>query len=226
MKFATSLVSGAYLLALLAAIGSTALMLPAKAADTDTIRIVAFGDSLTAGYLLPPSAAFPAQLQVALQAKGYKVEVMNAGVSGDTTGGGLERLDWVFEDGADGVILELGANDALRGTEPAVVRENLDKILTVLQSKGSEVLIAGMRAPTNWGADYKANFDKIFPDLAAKHSAALYPYFLEGVSIDPAYIMPDGLHPTAKGVAEIVKRILPETEALMQKIVTRKAAKN
>ncbi len=188
------------------------------------VILVAFGDSLTAGYLLPPSAAFPAQLQVALGAKGYKVEIVNAGVSGDTTSGGLERIEWTLQTPADGVILELGANDALRGTDPKVPRDNLDRILAMLKSKGLDVLFAGMRAPLNWGPEYAKAFDAIFPELAAKHAVPLYPFFLEGVALDPALVMQDGLHPTEKGVAEVVRRILPDVIAMVQKISERKAA--
>ncbi len=191
---------------------------------TGQITIVAFGDSLTAGYLLSPTAAFPAQLQVALAARGYKVEIVNAGVSGDTTSGGLDRIDWTLQSPADGVILELGANDALRGTNPKVPRENLDKILTILKSKDLEILLAGMRAPQNWGPDYVRAFDAIFPELAAKHAVSLYPFFLDGVALDPALVMQDGLHPTEKGVAEIVRRILPQAEAMVLKIQERKTA--
>jgi acyl-CoA thioesterase I len=217
-------------LASVVTIGLLSLMPAAVAAQSNSqsatgqITLVAFGDSLTAGYLLPPSAAFPAQLQVALAAKGYKVEIVNAGVSGDTTSGGLERIEWTLQSPADGVILELGANDALRGIDPKVPRENLDKMLTVLKSKGLEVLLAGMRAPQNWGPDYAKTFDAIFPELAAKHTVSLYPFFLDGVALDPALVMQDGLHPTEKGVAEIVRRILPQAEELIQKIEKRKAA--
>jgi acyl-CoA thioesterase-1 len=180
------------------------------------ITIVAFGDSLTAGYQLPRPDGFPAQLQVALEAKGYKVRVVNAGVSGDTTAGGLERLDWTLQSGADAVILELGANDMLRGTDPKIPRANLDKMLGILKAKGLDVLLAGMRATANWGDDYKQLFDAIYPELAAKHAVALYPYLMDGIRADPAYLQADGLHPTAKGVAEIVKRILPDAEALVK----------
>ncbi len=179
------------------------------------IRIVAFGDSLTAGYLLRPNEAFPAQLQMALQAKGHKVEIVNAGVSGDTTAGGADRLEWTLQNGADAVILELGANDALRGLEPKEARANLDRMLTAIAAKGTPVLLAGMRAPGNWGSDYVKTFDAIFPDLAAKHGAALYPFFLDGVALNSQLVQADGLHPTAAGVAEIVKRILPDAEALV-----------
>ncbi len=217
-------------LAGLVTIGTLLLMPSAAQAQSSgqpangPITLVAFGDSLTAGYLLPPPAAFPAQLQVALAAKGYKVEIVNAGVSGDTTNGGLERLEWTLQAPADGVILELGANDALRGTDPKVPRENLDKILAMLKSKGLDVLFAGMRAPLNWGPEYAKAFDAIFPELAAKHAVPLYPFFLEGVALDPALVMQDGLHPTEKGVAEVVRRILPDVIAMVQKIAERKAA--
>ena len=205
------------------------LATPAQSQSSDRpgnrpITLVAFGDSLTAGYLLPPSAAFPAQLQVALADKGYKVEIVNAGVSGDTTSGGLERIEWTLQAPADGIILELGANDALRGTDPKVPRENLGKILGSLKSKGLDVLLAGMRAPQNWGPEYAKEFDAIFPELAAKHAVPLYPFFLDGVALDPVFVMQDGLHPTEKGVAEIVRRILPDVIAMVQKIAERKAA--
>jgi acyl-CoA thioesterase-1 len=197
---------------------------------SDTMKIIAFGDSLTAGYLLRPEEAFPAQLQMALLAKGHKVRVENAGVSGDTTSGGLERLAWTLQGGADAVILELGANDALRGIAPEIAASNLDKMLSILKSKGIEVLVAGMRAPGNWGPDYVAKFDAIYAELAKRYDAVLYPFFLEGVArldggmIDPKYVQPDGLHPTAAGVAEIVKRMLPDAEALIARAKQHKAA--
>ncbi len=187
------------------------------------ITVIAFGDSLTAGYLLKSSESFAAQLEMALQAKGHKVKIVNAGVSGDTTAAGLERLEWTLSETADAVILELGANDALRGIDPEQTRTNLDKMLSVIQAKGADVLIAGMRAPGNWGGDYAKTFDAIFPELAAKYSAPLYPFFLEGVALKPSLILSDGLHPTAAGVAEIVKRILPDAEALVSRAATRLA---
>ncbi len=197
-----------------------------RAADMP-VRIVAFGDSLTAGYMLPQNQSFPAQLQVALAAKGYKVEIVNAGVSGDTTAGGLHRLEWTLDQKPDGVILELGANDALRGIEPKLARDNLDKMLAILKDKGADVLLAGIKAPTNYGPEYQAAFDPIFTDLAGKYSVPLYPFFLEGVIGEKGLVMDDGLHPTEKGVAEIVKRILPEAEALVKRSAARKsAAKN
>ncbi len=191
---------------------------------TDTIKIVAFGDSLTAGYMLPPAAAFPAQLQVALQQRGHKVQVINAGVSGDTTANGVDRLDWTLQEGADAVILELGGNDALRGVDPSLTRANLDKMLSVITATGTDVVLAGMKAPSNWGNAYVAAFDPIFPELAKKYNVALYPFFLDGLLSNRSLIMDDGIHPTAAGVAEIVKRILPDAEALVQRVAKRKTA--
>lgn len=191
------------------------LVTSATAVSSRPLTIVAFGDSLTAGYGVKTSDSFPAQLQMALQAKGHKVTVTNAGVSGDTTSGGLERLDWALDPKPDAVIMELGANDALRGIDPKVPRENLDKMLADLKAKGIPVLLTGMKAPNNWGDDYAKKFDAIFPDLAKTYDVPLYPFFLEGVALDPSFTQPDGLHPTAKGVAEIVKRILPDVEALI-----------
>jgi acyl-CoA thioesterase-1 len=204
-----------------------ALAVPfSAAADTSAppVTIVAFGDSLTAGYGLKANEAFPAQLQMALQKRGYKVSIVNAGVSGDTTADGLRRFDWAMQPKPDGVILELGANDVLRGVDPKQPRANLDKMLGMLKSKGVDVLLAGMKAPNNWGPDYVKNFDTIYPDLAKKYDVMLYPFFLEGVALDPKYTQADGEHPTAAGVAEIVKRILPDAEALVQRITQRKTA--
>jgi acyl-CoA thioesterase-1 len=196
-------------------------------ADTpQPVTLVAFGDSLTAGYGLKASEAFPAQLQMALQAKGYKVTIVNAGVSGDTTADGLRRFDWAMQPKPDGVILELGANDALRGIDPKEPSANLDKMLATLKSKGVDVLLTGMKAPNNWGADYAKAFDAIYTDLAAKYGVTLYPFFLDGVALDPDFSQPDGLHPTASGVAEVVKRIMPHVEALVQRISQRKTAAN
>jgi acyl-CoA thioesterase-1 len=211
-----------FALSILAAAGATL----AAAADTPPppVTIVAFGDSLTAGYGLKAKDAFPAQLQMALQDKGYKVTVVNAGVSGDTSADGLRRLDWALQPKPDGVILELGANDVLRGIDPKEPRANLDKMLATLKSKDIDVLLAGMKAPNNWGPDYVKSFDAIFPDLAAKYQVPLYPFFLDGVALDPAYTQPDGQHPTAAGIAEVVKRILPDAEALVQRIAGRKTA--
>lgn len=181
------------------------------------IKIVAFGDSLTAGYQLPPDAAFPVQLQKALEEKYPDVAIANAGVSGDTSKGGLHRLDWALDDDVDAVILELGANDALRGIDPSFTEKALDDILTKLKSRNIEVLIAGMIAPPNFGQDYAAAFNPIFARLAEKHGALLYPFFLDGVAAKPELNLPDGMHPTRDGVAIIVQNILPSVEALIER---------
>jgi acyl-CoA thioesterase-1 len=194
------------------------------AATSEPVTIVAFGDSLTAGYQLKPEDAFPAQLQMALRAKGYKVTVVNAGVSGDTTSAGLERLDWTLQEKADAVILELGANDALRGSPADKARENLDRIVTGFKAKGMDVLIAGMRAPGNWGRDYKTTFDGMYADIAKRHDALLYPYFLEGVEVNSPDVLGDGLHPSASGIAKVVAGILPDVEKLIARVAARKSA--
>ncbi len=179
------------------------------------INIVVFGDSLTAGYGLPANEAFPVQLQRALTAKGLAVNVVNAGVSGDTTTGGLSRLDWSVPDGTDAVILELGANDALRGLDPGIARKALDAMLRRLKERKISVLLCGMMAPPNLGVEYGRSFNSIYPDLAAQYGASLYPFFLAGVAADPKLNQRDGLHPTAAGVAVIVEGILPEVEQLI-----------
>jgi acyl-CoA thioesterase-1 len=179
------------------------------------VNIVAFGDSLTAGYGLAPYEAFPAQLQRALDAKGLAAKVVNAGVSGDTATGGLSRLDWSVPDGTDAVILELGANDALRGFDPAITRKALDTMLRRFQERKISVLLCGMLAPPNMGAEYGRAFNAIYPDLAAQIGAILYPFFLAGVAADPKLNQGDGLHPTAAGVAVIVDRMLPQVEELI-----------
>jgi acyl-CoA thioesterase-1 len=188
------------------------------------VRIVAFGDSLTAGYMLAPSEAFPEQLAAALKAKGHAVEIANAGVSGDTTAAGLARFDWAIPEGTEAVIVELGANDALRGIDPDVTRANLDTILTRLRERDIAVLLAGMRAPKNYGKDYEARYESIFSDLAAKHGALLYPFFLDGVAMDARLNQPDGLHPTAAGVGVIVQGILPKVEELIGRVRERRTA--
>jgi acyl-CoA thioesterase I len=193
------------------------------AAQARPATIVAFGDSLTAGYGLKTSDSFPAQLQMALEAKGHKVTVVNAGVSGDTTSDGLARLDWALDPKPDAVIMELGANDALRGIDPKVPRANLDKMLAALKDKGIPVLLTGMRAPNNWGDEYAKSFDAMYTDLASKYGVPLYPFFLDGVALDRSFTQPDGLHPTAAGVAEIVKRIMPAVEALVASVEQKQA---
>lgn len=194
-----------------------------RAATPETIRIVAFGDSLVAGYQLPAGAAFPAQLEAALAAEYPGVTVINAGVSGDTAKAGLARLDWALDDNVDAVILELGANDALRGLPPEATEKALDSILQKLADRNVEVLIAGMRAPPNLGADYATAFDAIFARLAERHGALLYPFFLDGVAADPALNLPDGMHPTAEGVAVIVERIRPLVEELIARVRDRQS---
>ena len=185
---------------------------------------MAFGDSLTAGYMLKPSEAFPAQLGEALKTKGYPVDVTNAGVSGDTTAGGLERFDWAVPEGTDAVILELGANDALRGVDPDITRANLDEILKRLSARNIDVLVTGMLAPKNWGKEYEARFATIYSDLASKHGALLYPFFLDGVALDAKLNLQDGLHPTGEGVGEITKRILPKVEELITRVRERRVS--
>ncbi len=198
----------------LAALAFAAVALASPAARDRPLRIVAFGDSLTAGYGLPADAAFPAKLERALAAKGIATEVANAGVSGDTTSGGLARLDWSIPDGTEAVILELGANDALRGVDPKLTRSALEAMLDRLKARHIPVLLAGMLAPRNLGPDYGAAFDPIYPDLAAKYGAILYPFFLDGVAADSKLNQRDGLHPTAAGVDVIVAKMLPAVEQL------------
>ena len=178
-------------------------------AAAEPVRLLAFGDSLVAGYGLGPASAFPAQLERALRDKGYDVEVINAGRSGDTTSGGRGRLEWSLADKPDAVLLELGANDALRGLDPGKAYDNLDAILTRLKAKNLPVLLAGMLASRNLGRDYRREFDSVFPRLAEKHDVPLYPFFLEGVALNPELNQSDGIHPNARGVAVIVERILP-----------------
>ncbi|MBE1710475.1 MULTISPECIES: arylesterase [Mesorhizobium] len=183
-----------------------------SSARAEPFKIVGFGDSLTAGYGLGPGEGFTDKLQAALRAKGRDVTVANAGVSGDTTSGGLARLDWSVPDGTRLVILELGANDMLRGVLPDIARKNLDEMLARLKQRKIAVLLAGMRAAPNLGADYQTAFDAIFPELAKKYDVALYPFFLDGVAGQPGMQLEDGLHPSAKGVDLMVERILPTVE--------------
>lgn len=178
---------------------------------------MALGDSLTAGFGLPVAEAFPTRLQAALKAKGIDATIANAGVSGDTASGGLERLSWSVPDGTDAVILELGANDALRGLDPTLTEKALDAILVKLAARHIPVLLAGMKAPPNMGANYAKRFDSIYPALAAKHPVIVYPFFLDGVAGDRALNQGDGMHPTAAGVDIIVARILPSVEQLIAK---------
>ena len=187
-------------------------MMPALA---KTAQVLAFGDSLTAGLGLPASEAFPARLQARLKDDGLDAKVTNGGVSGDTTTDGLARLDWALADKPDFVILALGANDALRGIDPKVVRANLDQMIDKITASGAKVLVLGMLAPANWGVDYERAFDKIYPDLAKAHDVPLYPFFLEGVAMNPALNQADGMHPNERGVAVMVDRIAPLVAKLM-----------
>jgi acyl-CoA thioesterase-1 len=192
----------------------TALALPARAQDRR--RLLVLGDSLTAGYGLPKAQAFPARLEAALRAQGIDVNVIDAGVSGDTSAGGLARLDWAIGDPPPGyAIVELGANDGLRGLPPAAMEQNLDAILMRLKAKGIRVLLAGMRAPPNLGRDYVAEYEAVFPRLARKHDAVFYPFFLQGIAADATLNQGDGLHPNAAGVEAIIRRILPSVRQLL-----------
>ena len=184
--------------------------------DEKPIKLAVLGDSLTAGYGLPASAAFPVRLQKALGEKGIATDIHNAGVSGDTTTGGLARLDWSIPPGTEAVIVELGANDALRGVDPKVARGALDDILTKLKARNIAVLLCGMYAPPNYGTEYTAQFNSIYPELARSHKVPLYPFFLDGVATEAKLTQPDGLHPTAAGVDVVVERILPTVEAFLR----------
>ncbi|GFK93071.1 Arylesterase [Fundidesulfovibrio magnetotacticus] len=190
--------------------------LMAEAVQARTLRVVALGDSLTAGFGLGPSESFPAVLQRELRARGLDVEVVNFGVSGDTTAGGVARVGAALAARPDALILELGANDGLRGFDPALVRANLERILAECRKAGVPVLLAGMRALLGMGKRYGDEFAAVFADLARAQGLAFYPFFLEGVAGDPALNLPDGLHPNARGVEEIVRRMLPVVEAFLK----------
>jgi acyl-CoA thioesterase-1 len=204
MKFKTAKASLAVALSALVSVASAA-----------PVSIVAFGDSLSAGYGLGPGESFPEQLQAALRQRGHDVVVANAGVSGDTASDGLARLEWSVPADADIVIVELGANDALRGVDPAVTREALSSILYKLTGRRQLVLLAGMLAPRNMGEAYSSAFDAIYPELATQFGVPLYPFFLEGVVGDRRLNLPDGVHPTAEGIARIVQSITPAVEELI-----------
>jgi acyl-CoA thioesterase-1 len=193
------------------------------AVGTKPIKMVVLGDSLSAGLGLPAAAAFPARLQKSLETNGIAVDVINAGVSGDTSSGGRDRLDWSVPEGTTAVILELGANDALRGTDPAVTRSALSDILTRLKARGIAVLLCGMMAPPNYGSAYAARFDAIYPDLAKSFAVPLYPFFLEGVAADAKLNQADGIHPTAEGVDVIVKSIMPTVKAFLGMILAQRS---
>lgn len=190
--------------------------LPVNAENGKTI--VVFGDSLVAGYGLGPGESFPDQLQKKLDQQGHAIEIINAGVSGDTTTGGLSRLDWSIGDNVDGVILELGANDALRGIAPEISRTNLDAMITRLNDRNIDVLIAGMLAPPNMGKDYADRFNPIYATLAEKYDLILYPFFLDGVAADPKLNQRDGIHPTAEGIAIMVDKFMPFAEKFIARL--------
>ncbi len=216
-------------LLVLALVGGGLLMAEPAFAQTPAaerarpLKMVVLGDSLSAGFGLAASAAFPARLQKALKAKGIDVDMINAGVSGDTTFGGRDRLDWSVPEGTEAVILELGANDALRGIDPKVARAALTDILTRLKARKVAVLLCGMVAPPNYGADYSARFNAIYPDLAKAFGVPLYPFFLEGVASEARLNQPDGLHPTAEGIDVIVRNILPTVEAFLSPLLRQRS---
>lgn len=185
---------------------------------SQTVNIVGLGDSLMAGYQLPPEDAFPVKLEAALRSRGYDVAIANAGASGDTSSGGLARLDWSVPEGTDAVLLELGGNDALRGISPEQTRDNLDSMIRRLKERDIEVLLIGMLAPPNMGPDYANRFNGIFPELAEAHDVPLYPFFLDGVAAQPGLDLGDGIHPNGKGVDIMVERFLPHAERFLRAI--------
>jgi acyl-CoA thioesterase-1 len=187
----------------------------AAAGAAEPYKIVGVGDSLMAGYGLDAGQGFPERLEQALRARGHDVVILNAGVTGDTTSGGRARLDWSVPDDADLVILELGANDMLRGVAPEITERNLDAMITGLRERRMAVLLVGMRAAPNLGADYQADFDAIFPRLARKHDIPLYGFFLDGVAADARYLLEDGMHPNAAGIDRMVERFAPPLEAVI-----------
>ena len=197
---------------------AAALGLAAAPAQARLLRVVALGDSLTAGYGLPPGEAFPDALARALKARGWDVEVANAGVSGETAADGLARFDWSVPDGTDALIVELGANDMLRGLDPSAAKAALAQILVRARAARIATLLTGMRAPPNLGSDYRRQFDAIYPDLAKNYGVALYPFFLDGVAGDPKLNQKDGLHPTREGVEKIVAAILPAVEGVLAEV--------
>jgi len=200
----------------LVSLAALAILLVGPGAAAAPARILAFGDSLTAGLGLSPEQAFPARLQARLAADGVQVQVLNGGVSGDTTADGVARLDWALADHPDVVLVELGANDALRGIDPKLSYANLDRILARLKASGARVMLLGMAAPANWGRDYQQDFAAIYPALAAKYQVPLYPFFLDGVALDPRLNQPDGLHPNARGADIIAEKVAPHVARLLK----------
>lgn len=201
--------------AIVLGLGMFSLSSPASADEHNTQTLVLYGDSLMAGYGLAQGDGFAPQLEAALNEAGYDIKVVNSSVSGDTTAAGLARLDWALVDKPDAVLLELGANDALRGMEPARTRDNLAQIIEKLRAQGIDVLLAGMMAPPNMGTQYGDEFNSIYPDLASEYQIDLYPFFLDGVAANPSLNQDDGMHPNAQGVEEIVGRILPDVVSLL-----------
>ena len=206
------------LVALLVAIPLCAAALPKSEAKEQETVIVALGDSLTAGLGLPQSESFPAKLEATLKAQGRNVTVVNAGVSGDTVSAALDRLAWALPPNTSAVIVELGGNDALQGLPPAEIEASLAKIIERVKAKGLPVLIAGMESPRNMGKDYVDQFHGIYRDLAERYGALLYPFFLDGVALDPGLMQEDGIHPNAKGVDRIVQGILPKVDELLTQV--------
>ncbi len=207
------------MLKLSAVVAFTVLMINAAAAQT--VTLLALGDSLIAGYGLQPSDAFPVKLEAALKARGHDVKVINAGVAGDTALDGASRLDWALSEEVDAVIVEFGANDALRGLPVPQAEQALDQLLGNLAERKLPVLLAGMRAPPNLGPDYQAAFDGMYPRLAAKHGTLLYPFFLDGVAAEVKLNQADGMHPNPAGVDVIVSRILPDVERLLDQVAAK-----
>jgi len=206
------------LVALLVAILLCAAAQPKSEAKEQEMVIVALGDSLTAGLGLPQSESFPAKLEATLKAQGRNVTMVNAGVSGDTVSAALDRLDWALPPNTSAVIVELGGNDALQGLPPAEIETSLAKIIERVKAKGLPVLIAGMESPRNMGKDYVDQFHAIYRDLAERYGALLYPFFLDGVALDPGLMQEDGIHPNAKGVDRIVQGILPKVDELLTQV--------
>ena len=196
-------------------LGALAFPAVAAAKEAPVLKIIAFGDSLVAGHGLAADAAFPSVLQERLRKEGYHVTMVNAGVSGDTAFGGLARLDWTLAEGADGVIVELGANDMLRGVDPEVTRAALDAILAKIMARNMKILIVGIKAAPSLGPEFKTRFDAIYPELAKKYNAPLYPFFLDGVAGEPALQLPDHMHPNPAGVVRIVDGILPTMHSFL-----------
>ncbi|MBF0355935.1 MAG: arylesterase [Alphaproteobacteria bacterium] len=195
--------------------GLVLLLYQAFPARAEALRLLAFGDSLIAGYGLARSEGFAPRLEEALKARGRDVRVINGGVSGDTTAGGLARLGWALAESPEAALVELGANDMLRGLSPEEAERNLGMILSRFKEKNIPVLLIGMKASANFGTDYAVRFDSLYPRLAKQYGVALYPFFLDGVALNPTLNQDDGLHPNALGVQEIVRRILPFVEGVL-----------